>query len=433
MIRDWLATHLDMETGVGVPVGAPKPPERALEDFGKLCALLGDPQTQFPAALVAGTVGKTSTSLLTSALLAGTGLSVGTYTSPHLVRSNERIRWNGEPIADVALDDLLTRVAAVEPFLPGPPSWFEIMTAAAFQYFADIAVNLAVVEVGLGGQWDATRLATTPVVAMTNIGIDHTEYFGTTLRSIAAAEAEVITGDAMVVCGETDPELVDILRARPHGQWWQFGEDFDLVDDQLAVGGRVVHVVTPEADYPELFVSLHGPHQGRNVAVALATAQAMFGRPLETEMVAEVLGHARVAGRLEVVSHHPLVVLDGAHNLPGASALADAVEETFSADRRIWVIGLLREKDPDAMLEALGVEPDDMVIATRPASPRALDPAGVADAARRRGVSEVETIEDPVTAAREAAEIATRDDLVVVTGSLYLIGAVRPALVSGAV
>ncbi|MFZ4515074.1 MAG: bifunctional folylpolyglutamate synthase/dihydrofolate synthase [Acidimicrobiia bacterium] len=431
MIRDWLAGHLDMETGVGVPVGAPTPPERALEQFAQLCALLGDPQDQFPAALIAGTVGKTSTSMLTSALLAGTGLSIGTYTSPHLVRSNERIRWNGEAISDAALDDVLSRVAAVEAFLPGPPSWFEIMTAVAFQYFADIAVEIGVVEVGLGGKWDATRVARTEVVAMTNIGIDHTEYFGTTLEAIAAAEAEVITPDAAVVCGETDADLLDVLRNRPHGDWWQFGEQFDLVDDQIAVGGRMLHVVTPEADYPELFVSLHGPHQGRNVAVALATAEAMLGRPVEAEIVTEVLGHARVPGRLEVVQQQPLVVIDGAHNLPGATALAEALDETFMFDQRVIVVGLLREKDPDEMLEALGVGPDDVVICTRPATPRAHEPEVVAAAAERLEAKEVEVIEDPVRAVRYAVEGADDDALVVVTGSLYLIGAVRPALISG--
>lgn len=429
----WLDAHVNLETGVGSAPGGSRPPERALAQFQQLCTMLGSPQTSFPAILVGGTVGKTSTTMLASGLLHSFGLSTGTYTSPHLIRPNERIRWNGGPIPDFDFDEQLRAIANVEPFLDERPSWFEVMTAAAFQYFSEVAANVAVVEVGLGGAWDATTLVDAHVVTLTNIGIDHTEYFGDTYQDIADAEAGIIQPQATVVCGETDTELVERMRTRPHREWWQFGSEFDLVADEVAVGGRLVHIVTPEGDYPDLFLSLHGVHQGRNAAVALASIEAFLGRPLERELVEEVFGTARVAGRMEVAGHHPLVVLDGAHNLPGALALGEALGDAFPSARRRWVVGLLREKDPREMLEALGVEADDAVYATAPPSPRAHDAAVVAEAARALGVEDLMTVENPVVATQRAIADADPEDLVIVTGSLYLLGPVRGALVSGAV
>ena len=432
-LRSWLEGHINLESGVGRSTAGARPPERALADFAALLTLLGEPQTAFPSILVGGTVGKTSTTLLTSALLAGAGLSTGTYTSPHLVRPNERIRWNGEPIPEFDLDEQLRAIVNVEPFLEMPPSWFEIMTASAFQYFSEVAVNVGVIEVGLGGEWDATTLVGPEIVTLTNIGIDHTEYFGSTHAEIADAEAGIITPESRVVSGEPDSELVTRMRQRPHAEWWQFGIEYDLVSDEVAVGGRLVHIVTPEGDYPDLFLSLHGHHQGRNAAIALATAEAFFGRPIEREIVEEVFANARVAGRMEVVGHHPLVVLDGAHNVPGAMALHEAVTDAFPAAQRRWVIGLLREKDPTEMLDALGVDSDDIVYATRADSPRSLDAEAVAAAARGLGCDEVVTTDNAVVAAKRAIADADPQDLVIVAGSLYLLGPIRSALVSGAV
>lgn len=423
-LRAWLDGHIGREPQTG---------ERTRAGFHALCTLLGDPQDAFPAILVGGTVGKTSTTMLTSALLYAVGLSTGTFTSPHLERVNERIRWNGKPIADVDLDARLRQIADIEPYLPESPSWFEIVTAAALAEFSDVAVQVGVIEVGLGGAGDATACVRSEVVTLTNIGIDHTANFGSTYEDIAMAESGIITEDARVVCGEPDPDLVALMRQRPHAQWWQFGEEFDLISDEIAVGGRVVHITTPEGDYPDVFLGLHGRHQGRNATVALATAEAFLGRPIERDIVEEVFATARVPGRLEVLGHQPLVVLDAAHNLPGAHALAEALDDTFPDAPRRWVLGFLQQKNPIEMLDALDVRTDDVVYVARPVTPRAIDPGEVAAAVRARGIDDVTVIENPAVAAKRAVADADPEDLVIVTGSLYLLGAARPALVSGAV
>jgi dihydrofolate synthase/folylpolyglutamate synthase len=427
--RAWLDRHVNLES-LGVPAGVSRRAAHpTLERMEALASLLGSPQLDQPFIHLTGTNGKTSVARLATALLVEHGLSVGTYTSPNLERVNERISWNLVEIDDDVLDTLLLLTAELEPHLPGPPSYFEILTGVALRYFADVAVDLGVVEVGLGGTWDATNVLDGRVAVVTNVSVDHVEYLGPTPADIASEKAGIVKPGATLVLGETDPDLVPLFEERGPGELWLRGRDFGVTENRLAHGGRYIGLTTPAARYPELLLSLHGAHQADNAAIALAAAEAFLGRPLEAELVADVFGQARSPGRLEVVGTRPLVLLDGAHNVAGAHALAAALGEEFPPAPRTLVVGLLREKDPAEMLEALGVEQYDQVVCCRPPSARALDPDRVADAALAAGVDpgRVTVIAPVVDAVAHAQALAGEDGQVVVTGSLYVVGAARSA------
>ncbi len=410
-------------------LAAKKSQPPTLDRITRLMQLMGEPQRQYPAIHVTGTNGKTSASRILTALLAAKGLSVGTFTSPHLERVHERISWNGDPIADDALADALTAVANLEPILEGhAPSYFEILSAAAFWWFADIAVDVAVVEVGVGGTWDTTNVVNASVAVVTTVGIDHVEYLGSTRLAIAREKAGIVKTGATLVLGETDPELVPVFRDTPAGDIWVRGEDFGCVRNELAVGGRLLDVRTRGATYPDVYLPLHGAHQGDNAACALAAAEAFFDAPLDAELVTEALASVTSPGRLEVVRRQPLCILDGVKNPDGARAAARTLDEEFGADRgRVLVVGLLRGKDPDEMLAALDVTRARVVVACEPPTPRAWSAKDVAEAARRAGVP-AEEVPPVADAVRRALELASDDDVVLITGSLYVVGPAREAL-----
>ncbi len=312
----WLDAHIDLEST--------EPSRRALptlERMRELATILGDPEQGIPTVHVTGTNGKGSTAAMVSALLGAAGLSVGTYTSPNLSRVNERIARDGVPIDDDSFTEVLSSLALLEPMLSDRPSRFELLTAAALRWFADEAVDAMVVEVGLGGTWDSTNVVHGDVAVVTNISFDHTEVLGPTLEDIARDKAGIVKPDSRVVIGETDPHLVAVIRsvaqAAGAGEIWVRGEEFGCDANRLAVGGRLVDLRTPGANYPEVLVSMRGPHQGDNAACAVAVAEAFFGAPLAPEVVEVALGNVVVAGRMEVVGRRPLTLLDGAHNVAG--------------------------------------------------------------------------------------------------------------------
>jgi dihydrofolate synthase/folylpolyglutamate synthase len=358
-----------------------------LDRMRRMVELMGDPQRAYPVIHLTGTNGKGSTARMITALLSALGLSVGTYTSPDLERVNERLAWNGEPIADEDLVQVLDAVGDLEVALDEPPTRFEILTAAAFGWFADVAVDVAVVEVGLGGRWDATNVADGRVAVVTNVSLDHQDVIGPTRADIAREKAGIIKPDSTLVLGETDPKLVEIFRSVKAREVWQRDTDFGCVQNRLAHGGRLLELRTPAASYEDVLLPVHGAHQGDNAAAALAAAQALFGAPIEDDVVAEAFASVRLPGRLEVVDRHPLVVLDGAHNPAGARALAGALDEAFPEQTgRIVVIGLLRGRDPSAMLVGLDAAKARLVVACPPPSPRALPAADLVAAARGLGV-----------------------------------------------
>ena len=223
---------------------------------------MGDPQSAYPVIHITGTNGKGSTSQMITRLLMASGLTVGTYTSPHLERVNERIARNSEPIADDDFAEQVAAVADLEGLTGVRPGYFEAVTAAAFRWFADVAVDVAVVEVGLLGRWDATNVVDAQVAVVTNIGMDHNEFAGPTLADIAREKAGIIKPNSAALIGTTDPELVAVLAAEAAASRLYRGDDFDVDNNQLAVGGRLVDLRTPTTIYPETFVPMHGAHQG---------------------------------------------------------------------------------------------------------------------------------------------------------------------------
>jgi dihydrofolate synthase / folylpolyglutamate synthase len=430
--RAWLASHVNLETGVGVPSSMRRATAPTRARIDALLKYLGSPELEFPAVHLTGTNGKTSTARMITQLLSSVGLSIGTYTSPDLEHVNERIAYQGLPIPDDDLDELLGTVALVEQALDLHPSYFEILTAAAFRWFADLAVDAAVVEVGLGGTWDATNSLDTRVAVVTNVSIDHVEYLGPTREQIAAEKAGIVKPGAVLVLGETDPDLTRFFVDRGPADVLQRDVDFGVRDNTLAVGGRLVELYTPLASYPDLLIPLHGAYQADNAAIALAAAEAFLNAPIAADVVADAFSRVRSPGRLEVVRRTPLVVLDGAHNVAGAEALREALYEEFATGPRTLVVGLLREKEPHEMLRALGIDEAALVVCCPPPSPRALDPQVVAAAARELGIADDQVVvADTVSDAVTEALLSTPDEgQIVITGSLYVVGAARSILVN---
>ena len=392
---------------------------------------MGDPQKSLPVLHITGTNGKTSTARALSQLLISKGLSVGTFTSPHLESLNERIMANLEPIADQDLAEVLSDLAGLEPLMGGElrPTWFELITAAAFRYFADHPVDVAVIEVGMGGRWDATNIADGSVSIVTNVALDHTELLGATRADIAGEKAGIVKPGAMLVLGETDPELYRIFEAEGPEELWLAGRDWAVESNLMAVGGR----------------SLDASHAwGRTTrgstcrctgATRPTTSWQLSPAPrpssacrLEGGIVAGAAAAVRSPGRLEVVGRNPLLVLDGAKNVAGARASAVAVAEEFGeATSRVMVVGMLKGKSALEMLEALDAPQARLVVACPPPSPARSPPRTWPTPHAPWGAARW-----PQVRSREALELALAeagaDELVLVTGSLYVVGAARFAL-----
>ena len=233
------------------------------------------------------------------------GLTVGTYTSPHLERINERIQRNGEPISDEEFAEQIAAIAQLEAITGVRPSFFEAITAAAFRWFADVAVDVMVIEVGLLGRWDATNVVDATVAVITNIGLDHTEFAGPTLADIASEKAGIITEHGAVVVGATDSNLIGVFSQEPHASMLVRDEDFAVVDNTLAVGGRLLDLRTPTTVYSEVYLPVHGAHQADNASAALCAVETFFAAPLADEVVRRALGlsNFRDVSKLWVCNH----------------------------------------------------------------------------------------------------------------------------------
>lgn len=428
MIRDWLDAHVNRELGVGHPRDAMG--ELSLRGIEELLTQLGSPQLEFSAIHIGGTNGKTTTTRIVAALLQSAGLSVGAYTSPHLAALNERIVLNGEKISDRELDSELELIRAAENQVGSQLSYFEILTAAACSWFCDNAVQVGAVEVGLGGQFDATNVVGSVVTVITNIALDHTEYFGNTRAEVAQAEAGIVNPGTTLVLGENDDALASAFLSQDAKQVRQLGVDFGLKSNVVAQGGRLIDLFTPRANYEAVLLSLHGAHQGNNAALAVMAAEAFLQEPLPDDVVREALGAIRSPGRLEVVAHEPLVLLDGAHNPAGMRALRIALDEEFVPASRVLVVGMLKDKDPLEMLSAIGLQNFSEVIVTAPNTPRALRLEKIAEAIdQTRFTGTVTTMDSVEQAIAHALATTNSADQIIVAGSLYVVGAARKLFV----
>ncbi len=359
--------------------------EPTLARIAALTDLLGIPQASYPVIHVTGTNGKTSTSRMIESLLRAYGLRTGLFTSPHLIDARERICLDGEPISAERLMATWTEIAPLVDVVDAnstadggvPLSYFEVMTGLAFAVFADAPVDVAVVEVGLGGGWDSTNVAHGAVSVITPIGLDHRDYLGDTIEEIAREKSGIIKPGAIAVLAQQDLAAAEVLLQRVgevDATVAREGMEFGVVSCGIAVGGQVITLKGLAGEYPDIFLPLFGEHQAHNAAVALAAVEAFLGGvgALDVEIVREAFAATTSPGRLEVLRRGPTVVVDAAHNPHGAQALARAVEDSFDFAHLVGVVGVLTDKDALGILTAL--EPVlDTVVLTQPSSARALD------------------------------------------------------------
>ncbi len=407
-----------------------------------LMDLLGSPQRAYPAIHLTGTNGKTSTARMTDALLRAHGLRTGRYTSPHLQGFTERICLDGAPITAERLGQLWDEVAPyihlVDDRHPEALTFFEVGTALAFAAFADAPVDVAVVEVGLGGTWDATNVLDAQIAVIGTVDLDHTDLLGDDVGAIAAEKAGIVHGGATVVSAAQSPEAARAVLARVAQTGARLiaeGVGAQVLDRRLAVGGQLLALQTPAATYEDVLLPLHGAHQGRNALLALCAVEAFLGgRPLDSGVVREGFANADSPGRLEVIRTSPTVLLDGAHNPAGARALAAALDEAFDFRRLVAVVGVLADKDTVGLLEAISPHLDHLV-ATEPDSARALPAEDLAAIGRDMLDPDDVSLASSLADALDLAFALADEDGefvggvgVLVTGSLVTVGQARALL-----
>ena len=401
----------------------------SLDNINTFMNLMGQPHLSYPVIHITGTNGKGSTTQIITQLLIAHGLQVGTYTSPHLETLTERISRNNEPISEQDFADCVAAIADIEVIGGVRPSYFEVMTAAAFRYFADTAVDVAVIEVGMLGRWDATNVVNSSVAVITNIALDHTEFAGPRLEDIAFEKVGISKPGSVLVVGDTNEELREIWHAAESAALLLRGNDFEISENELAVGGRMIDVRTERAVYKDLPLPLHGQHQGENASIALTAVEEFFGNVLDIEVVREGFAAVRMPGRFEVLGRAPLVVIDGAHNPAGADVCAQVFFDDFSPEgKRILVVGALKGRDPQMLLSALRADEFDAVICCTAPSPRGLGANDLASAAKQMGCEQVVVCETVEAACDKALNIAREEDAVLVAGSLYVVGSARAYL-----
>jgi dihydrofolate synthase/folylpolyglutamate synthase len=401
----------------------------SLDNINTFMDLMGQPHLSYPVIHITGTNGKGSTTQIITQLLIAHGLQVGTYTSPHLETLTERISRNNEPISEQDFADCVAAIADIEVIGGVRPSYFEVMTAAAFRYFADTAVDVAVIEVGMLGRWDATNVVNSSVAVITNIALDHTEFAGPRLEDIAFEKVGISKPGSVLVVGDTNEELREIWNAAESTAVLLRGNDFEISENELAVGGRMIDVRTERAVYKELPLPLHGQHQGDNASIALTAVEEFFGNVLDIEVVREGFAAVRMPGRFEVLGRAPLVVIDGAHNPAGADVCAQVFFDDFSPEgKRILVVGALKGRDPQMLLSALRADEFDAVICCTAPTPRGIGANDLASAAKQMGCEQVVMCETVESACDKALNIAREEDAVLVAGSLYVVGSARTFL-----
>ncbi|MBM7515870.1 bifunctional tetrahydrofolate synthase/dihydrofolate synthase [Nocardioides nitrophenolicus] len=418
--------------------------EPSLDRIRAFTELLGDPQHAYRSIHLTGTNGKTSTSRMIDALLRALDLRTGRFTSPHVERMSERISVDGEPLDDEAFvrafNDVAPYMHLVDEAEDHPLSFFEAVVGMAYAAFADAPVDVAVVEVGMGGSWDATNVIDADVAVVTPIAVDHANYLGGTPVEIAREKAGIIKPGAVAVLAQQSAEVAAVLleRAAEVGATVaREGLEFGVVSRTPAVGGQVVTLQGLRGRYDDVFLSLYGAHQAQNAATALAAVEAFVGgdEPLGDDIVRGALGEITSPGRLEVVRRSPTVLLDAAHNPHGAEATAAALEDSFQFDPVVGVVGVMGDKDAEGLLAAF--EPHlAQVVVTQSSTERAMPAERLAVIAREvfgeDRVTVVPLLSDAIDAAAALAESDGTDALssgaVLVTGSVVTVGEARVLL-----
>ncbi|MFE7427240.1 bifunctional folylpolyglutamate synthase/dihydrofolate synthase [Streptomyces sp. NPDC014735] len=417
--------------------------EPSVTRIAALMDVLGEPQRAYPSIHITGTNGKTSTARMIEALLGAFDLRTGRYTSPHVQSITERISLDGAPMDPERFvetyRDIQPYVELVDSRQPYRLSFFEVLTAMAYAAFADAPVDVAVVEVGMGGSWDATNVIDAPVAVITPISLDHTDRLGATPAEIAGEKAGIIKQDATVVLAQQPVDAAQVMLKKAvevDATVAREGMEFGVVSREVAVGGQLLTLRGLGGEYEEVFLPLYGAHQAHNAVVALCAVEAFFGvgaerpGPLDPDTVRAAFASVISPGRLEVVRSSPTVVLDAAHNPAGARATADGITESFGFSRLIGVVGVSEDKDVKGLLEAFEPIFAEIVV-TQNSTPRAMDADALAAVAVEVFGDERVQVEPRLDDALEAAITLAEEEAeysgagVLVTGSVITVGEAR--------
>lgn len=418
---------LDAHIGMGMQPG--------LERIRTLMEMMGDPQTAYPIIHITGSNGKTSVSRMATSLLVSHGLRVGTFVSPHLEVVEERLALDGVAASPdefaQAVHDLVPFVEIFESRSDVRPTYFELTAALAYSYFAANAVDVAVVEVGLGGRLDATNVGDGAVAVLTGISLEHTAWLGNSIEEIAAEKLAIAKPGSVLVTGRLPEEVLPMAVARAADLdigHRRFGAEFHPEFVTMAVGGWSGTVSGVYETYDDLYLPVHGRHQFDNLSVAVAAVEELTGRPLDPDAVRQGAAAVTAPGRLEVIRSEPLLVIDGAHNPDAFARLGESLVTEFPPADWILVIGAMSDKDLDTMLSHLRGSVA-RVVATAVDYERATPTDRVAEVAARVLGVPVDTAASVPEAVARARDLAGKDGAVLVTGSLYIVGEARTALV----
>ena len=409
-----------------------------LERIAALVDALGSPQLTYPTIHVGGTNGKTTTARMIDSLLFEMGLRTGRFTSPHLESYLERISINGQPIDPKAMIFSYNDIAAYLDFMDSkfdtPISFFEAMTALAFAAFAEHPIDVGVIEVGMGGEWDATNVVDADVSVIMPIDLDHTEYLGSTISEIAKTKAGIIKEGGFVVLAQQQPEAaVELLKkaAEVGADIAREGVEYVIESRAVAVGGQVLTIKTPKDTYEEIFLPLHGKHQASNAAAALVAVEAFFGdQELDYEAVLAGFANVQSPGRCEVLHRDPTIIIDAAHNPHGAKAITETIQNEFTFDEVIGVVAAMGDKDVQgALVEFEKVM--DSIIVTKNSSSRSMQVAEIEKIARSifgaDRVFAADNLEEAIEKAiKDSVRPLSEDTLgILITGSVVTVGEAR--------
>jgi len=406
-----------------------------LEPTRRAVELLGDPQKSYRVIHITGTNGKTTTTRIIERILRELGLRTGRFTSPHLVRLNERMAIDGEPVGDQQLAEVW---ADIEPILAMVDAeleaagdtkltFFEALAVLGFAVFADAPVDVLVLEVGMGGEWDSTNVADGDVAVFTPISIDHAERLGNTVAEIANTKSGIIKPGAIVVSSAQPAEALTVIEAKSSAiaeRIAVYGREFEVLDVVADMAGQRFSVKTLTSEYQDLFLPLHGEYQAENAALAISAVEAFFGvsNRLFDDVLRVALADSTSPGRLQVVSRKPLTILDAAHNPGGAEVLARAMQKSFGSPETVAIISILADKDASALLAALEGTAITFII-TQSSSPRAIAVDELAALATSIfGEERVKTAANALTAMTLARQLVAENGAILVTGSITLVG-----------